>query len=177
MRKITNILLIFLFYTGCNEIDVKEEHEWINKAVAVLQPINNSNVSGIVYFNDKGGAVEIIADVNGLQQGDHGFHIHTFGDLSSVDGSSTGVIFGSLESDNKKNITGNNYRGNLGNIYALDSSLAEYKQEKFSLSLNGELSIVGRSIVIHEGEDDYETLPCGNAGRVIAVGIIGIAKN
>jgi Cu-Zn family superoxide dismutase len=65
----------------------------------------------------------------------------------------------------------------MGNIYSMDESLAQYKQDIFSLSLNGKNSIIGRSVVVHKNEDDYETVPCGNAGKVIAAGVIGISSS
>ena len=69
-----------LIFFGCQNREMKESKAavpTIKKAVAVLQPINGSDVHGIVYFNDKGGTIEVVADVNGLAPGEHGFHIHT----------------------------------------------------------------------------------------------------
>jgi len=44
------------------------------------------------------------------------------------------------------------------------------------ISLNGEHSFIGCSIVIHVGEDDFTIQPTGNAGARAACGVIGIAK-
>lgn len=50
------------------------------------------------------------------------------------------------------------------------------------ISLYGEYSIVGRSVVVHADEDDLgktnhpDSLKTGNSGKRVACGIIGLAK-
>ena len=63
------------------------------KAIAVLHPTAGNNVTGLVTFTKSGDEVKVVADVNGLTPGKHGFHIHEFGDCSSSDGSSAGGHF------------------------------------------------------------------------------------
>lgn len=69
--------------------------------------------------------------------------------------------------------------GDLGNIVADGSGRAVYQLDDRLISLHGDLSIVGRALVIHEKEDDLglggnlESLKTGNAGRRVACGIIG----
>ena len=55
-----------------------------------------------------------------------------------------------------------------------------FKDEK--ISLHGEESIVGRSVVVHQNEDDLgkkgdeESLKTGNSGPRVACGVIGLSK-
>ncbi len=175
MNKIKYLLiLVILWGYGCNDLEIKEGPQF-EKAVAVLYPINDSGVSGIVYFNYKAGILEIIADVKGLKRGKYGFHIHEYGDLSSEDASSTGIIFNPSNVDDKKKSTNESKVGNMGNLFAMNDSLAQKNKEIFLLPLSGKNSIIGRSIVVHAKEDDYKSIPCGNAGGILAAGIIGIA--
>ena len=170
------IIAVFIGF-GCrsSQNDVGDSLH-VKKAVAVLKPIHESGVKGIVYFTEKGGILEIIADIKGLSRGEYGFHIHQFGDLASEDASSTGFIYRPENFINEKgdSLT-KTMPENLGNIYALNDSLAQMEKEIYSLELNGENSIIGRSVVVHEREDDYTSQPCGNAGKILAAGIIGIA--
>ena len=50
-------------------------------AVAVLAP-NDNGVDGVVRFTQEGKTVHIDYDITGLTDGEHGFHIHTYGDLT-----------------------------------------------------------------------------------------------
>ncbi len=58
----------------------------VSHAIAVLQPTKDSKVSGTVTFDHAEGGVQVVAKIDGLTKGPHGFHIHEFGDASSADG-------------------------------------------------------------------------------------------
>ena len=63
------------------------------KAVAVLQPTQGSKVSGTVTFTEVADGVQVHAEITGLTPGNHGFHVHEFGDCTATDGSSAGAHF------------------------------------------------------------------------------------
>lgn len=71
--------------------------------------------------------------------------------------------------------------GDLGNIVADATNTATVNIADSVISLNGPLSIVGRSIVIHAGEDDLGlggdagSMTTGNAGARLGCGVIAIA--
>ena len=176
-----NILFLFVIstflLTSCKNMeDNKKEVPSIDKAVAVLQPINGSNVSGVVYFKEEGGTVEVVADVKGLAPGEHGFHIHTYGDLREKDGSLTDGHYNPTNTKHGGPTTEERHVGDLGNIHALDDSTAQFDQDRFAFTINGVNAILGRAVVIHAGKDDFTSQPSGNSGTKIAVGIIGIAN-
>ena len=67
--------------------------------------------------------------------------------------------------------------GDLGNLQADGTGRADYNRTFADMTINGDHNpIVGRSIIIHEGEDDLTTQPTGAAGGRIACGTIGIAR-
>lgn len=171
------IIIGLLLIPACNEVEIEVDPEQdVTKAIAVLHPLDNSGVSGIVYFEQTGLGLNIVADIDGLEQGNHGFHIHQYGDLRTEDGSALG---GHYDPENKPHggpTTDDQHAGDLGNIYAVGDTLAHFEGIQIGVSLTSVNPILGRSVVIHSAEDDMETQPSGNSGKRIAAGIIGIAN-
>ena len=144
------------------------------KAIAVLHPTAGNNVTGSVTFTQSGEAVKVVADITGLTPGKHGFHIHEFGDCSSSDGSSAGGHFNPTHKQHGAPDANERHAGDLGNIEA-DASGKAHLDWKGKLSLTGTDSIIGKSIVVHEKEDDLKTDPSGNSGARIACSVINAA--
>ena len=63
------------------------------KAIAVIHPTAGNKVSGTVTFTEVADGVQIQAEIIGLTPGNHGFHVHQFGDCSAADASSAGAHF------------------------------------------------------------------------------------
>ena len=68
------------------------------------------------------------------------------------------------------------HAGDMGNIEADDLGNAHLEYVDTAISLVGDASIIGRSIIVHKNEDDLKTQPTGNAGPRVAYGVIGIGK-
>lgn len=153
-------------------------------AVAVLK--GDSGVAGTVYFKQSasGGPVTITGEVKGLSPGEHGFHIHEYGD--STNGCiSAGPHFNVNPSNHHGGPTSAvRHNGDLGNLLANNQGVATINMTDSQISLVGgdKLDIKGRSLVVHEKKDDLgqggddESLKTGNAGSRLACGVIGIAK-
>jgi superoxide dismutase, Cu-Zn family len=146
------------------------------KAVAVLHPASNSNVSGTVTFTAAGDSVKVVADITGLTPGKHGFHIHEFGDCSAPDATSAGGHFNPTKHQHGAPDATDRHAGDLGNIEADVSGKAHLEITDKVMKLNGDESIVGHAVIVHEKVDDLKTQPTGNAGGRVACGVIGIAK-
>lgn len=148
----------------------------IVKAICVLYPTQGNMVSGTVTFTKTDKGIKIVADIVGLSKGKHGFHIHECGDCSAADGSSA---CGHFNPDGKNHGSPNDsirHVGDLGNIEADASGKAHLEFIDTTITLEGEHSIIGRSVIIHKNEDDLKTQPTGNAGGRVACGVIGISK-
>jgi superoxide dismutase, Cu-Zn family len=148
----------------------------IQKAVCVLQPTKGNNVTGTITFTQTDGGIKIVADLQGLAKGKHGFHIHECGDCSSEDGTSAGGHFNPDKKSHGAPMDMMRHEGDLGNIEADDSGKAHLEYIDKSISFEGEHSIIGRSVIVHKSEDDLKTQPTGNAGARVACGVIGIGK-
>src|SRR3989441_2372285 len=65
----------------------------VTKAAAQLEPKSGSQVTGTVTFTKVGDEVQVVADIQNLKPGKHGFHIHEKGDCSAADAASAGGHF------------------------------------------------------------------------------------
>ncbi len=153
-----------------------DEAAVVTRAVCVLHPTTGNNVTGLVTFTKTDSGILVVADVEGLTPGKHGFHVHEYGDCSSPDGTSEG---GHFNPDNMPHGGPNSMQrhvGDLGNIVAGEDGKAHLEMVDKLISFSGKHDIIGRGIIVHAGEDDLVTQPTGNAGARVACGVIGIAK-
>lgn len=147
-----------------------------NKAIAVLYPTEGNKVRGWVTFTRDGDKVKVVAEIDGLTPGKHGFHIHEFGDCSSKDGGAAGGHFNPAGKSHGAPTDANRHEGDLGNIEAGQDGKARVDLSDSALQLDGAGSIVGRGVIVHSNADDLKTQPTGNAGGRQACGVIGAAK-
>lgn len=144
----------------------------ITSARSTLHPTKGNHVTGTVTFTTVDGGIRVVADLEGLKPGEHGFHVHEFGDCSAPDGSSAGGHFNPTKKEHGSPTQSERHVGDLGNITADADGKAHYDRVDSVIKLNGPESIVGRSIVVHEKIDDYVSQPTGNAGGRLACGVI-----
>jgi Cu-Zn family superoxide dismutase len=148
------------------------------KAVAILYPTEGNKVSGTVTFTEVEDGVRVQAEITGLTPGNHGFHVHEFGDCSAPDASSAGAHFNPTDQPHAAPDAEARHVGDMGNVEANASGAAELNYVDHNLSLTRDkLSIIGRSVVIHEKADDLKSQPAGDSGARVACGVIGLAKN
>lgn len=143
-------------------------------AVAQLEPTEGNEVQGTVRFTEVPGGVRIVADVTGLEEGQHGFHVHENGDCSAPDAQSAGGHFAPQGSPHGAPTDPADQRhvGDLGNIEAGAMGSANYERIDNVISLSGPNSIVGKAVVVHANPDDLESQPSGDAGDRLACGVI-----
>jgi Cu-Zn family superoxide dismutase len=147
------------------------------KAVAVLHPTAGNKVSGTVTFTEVADGVQVRAEITGLTPGNHGFHVHEFGDCSAADASSAGAHFNPSNEPHAGPDAPQRHVGDMGNVQAGASGKAnlEYVDHQISLT-NDERSVIGRSVVVHAKADDLKSQPSGDSGARVACGVIGRAK-
>ncbi|KAF6133054.1 superoxide dismutase 3 [Phyllostomus discolor] len=135
-------------------------------------------VTGFVLFRQlaPGARLEAFFNLEGFPPEPNGtkraIHVHQFGDLSQGCGS-TGPHYNPLGVQHPQ------HPGDFGNFAVRDGSLWKYRSGLVA-SLSGPHSIVGRAVVVHEGEDDLgrggnlASLENGNAGRRLACCVVGL---
>lgn len=146
-----------------------------SRAVADLAPTQGQKVHGQVVFERKSGGVEVIAKLEGLTPGTHGFHVHEVGDCSAPDASSAKGHFNPGQQPHGARDAAQRHEGDLGNITADASGKAEAKLVDSKLSFDGAQSIVGKAVIVHEKADDFKTQPTGDAGGRVACGVVKAA--
>ena len=121
---------------------------------------------GRVEFYQKSNGVLVVVNVDGLpkdnESGFFAFHIHEGKSCQGDDFAET------LAHYNPQSTPHPMHAGDL-------PPLLECNGMAYMSVLTGRFSvkeIIGRTVVIHNGVDDFTTQPAGNAGRKIACGII-----
>jgi superoxide dismutase, Cu-Zn family len=135
----------------------------------------------LIYFQSESDAVKVTGEVTGLKAGLHGFHVHEFGD--NTNGCmSAGPHFNPHGKTHGGPTHEIRHAGDLGNVIADDSGVAKIDITDKQISLTGNLSILGRTVVVHADQDDLGdgghelSKTTGNAGGRLACGVIGICK-
>jgi Cu-Zn family superoxide dismutase len=166
-------LILGVALAGCSPkiADVKAK-----EAIAVMNPTEDSTVRGVVSFTKDGKGVRIIANIEGLSPGPHGFHIHEFGNCTSPDANSAGGHFNPTDMPHAGPKSEKRHVGDLGNLEADKNGLATLEWTDNIISLEGPESVIGRSVIVHAQADDFKTQPTGGSGARVACGVIGIAK-
>jgi Cu-Zn family superoxide dismutase len=147
----------------------------INILEPYVEAIATIKNHGHIKFQDLGEETQIIIDVYGFKPGKHGFHIHEKGTIEKGCGSLCAHYnpFNTKHGgpDDDRN---NRHVGDLGNIDVDVNGICKTSFSDTLVKLSGEYSVLNRSIVIHEDEDDLgkggdeESLKTGNAGKRIA---------
>jgi Cu-Zn family superoxide dismutase len=135
------------------------------------------NIKGRVIFRDVPGGTQVCVNVTGLPQyrpasegvpqiGPHGFHIHEFSNCTEGDPKNPFMAAGGHWNPTKQ--PHGNHAGDFPVLFSNGGAARMcFFTNKFRVS-----DIIGKTVIIHEGPDDYKSQPAGNAGKRIACGVI-----
>lgn len=146
----------------------------LRMARAQIEATEGNRASGVVQFVEQDGTVRIDGTLRGLAPGAHGFHIHEKGDCSAPDASSAGDHFSpdGNPHGSPRDLLNARHAGDLGNMVAEENGIAEVAVENTEIRMGGADSIIGKAVVVHAGQDDFETQPSGDAGDPVGCGVI-----
>ncbi|RKF20571.1 superoxide dismutase family protein [Altericroceibacterium spongiae] len=122
-----------------------------------------------------GDAIEVSVNATGLEEGEHGFHLHQTGTCDAPDFKSAG---GHLNPDDKEHGTENPNGAHMGDMPNL--TIGADGTGSATVTLDGDRDHIldsifdddGTAVVIHAGPDDYKTDPAGDAGSRMACGVM-----
>jgi superoxide dismutase, Cu-Zn family len=173
MKKvILSTALVLTIIIGCKTINSSKD---IKKLSLSFEAKSNSNVSGTATFTEKNGKVTFEAKFSGLTPGIHAIHIHEKSDCSAADGSSAGGHWNPTFKKHGKWGVGEYHKGDIGNFTADkngNGSISLTTDEWNIGSGDPTKDILGKSIIVHQGSDDFISQPTGNAGGRVACSAI-----
>ena len=180
LKKLTTSLVVcsIALLLGCLSTEKKENSSNIIKEVNInLSEKNSSGVQGKVVFSQKNNLVSMVSTLSGLTPGSHAIHIHMKSDCSSDDGKSAGGHWNpTSEKHGKWGDLEGYHKGDIGNFLADENGNATvtFVTDQWCIGCDDEKSnILGKAVIIHQGEDDMISQPSGAAGsRISCAGII-----
>ncbi|WP_066225540.1 superoxide dismutase family protein [Formosa haliotis] len=150
----------------------------VKKVKVALEAKSDSGVSGNAVFTEENGTVTMVAVFEGLTPGVHAIHLHEKADCSSPDGKSTGGHWNPTAQNHGKwgDTAGGYHKGDIGNFTADENGngTITFTTDEWCIGCGDvNKNIIGKGIIVHQGEDDFKTQPTGDAGgRVSCGGII-----
>lgn len=124
------------------------------------------NLCGSVRFYQTCGSVLVVAEIAGLPRdegaGFFALHIHEGGGCSGESFSGTGGHY------DPAGVPHPRHAGDLPPLLRCENgAYLAVKTDRFRVE-----EVIGRTVVIHSGADDFRSQPAGNAGTKIACGVI-----
>lgn len=150
----------------------------IKKISVQLDARSASTARGMAYLSEKDGSVVFEAKITGLDPGMHAIHLHEKADCSSVDGKSSGGHWNpTFQAHGKWGTAEGYHKGDIGNFEVNANGIGSIRMRTDEWCIgcgDEEKDIVGKAIVVHQGEDDFKSQPSGAAGSRVSCG--GIIK-
>lgn len=124
--------------------------------------VRGSGIRGTVSFCQTVDGTMVTADIRGLTDGFYAFHIHEGGDCGGVDFGDTGGHYNPTEEPHPF------HAGDLPPLlFTGGGAYLSVLTRRFRVP-----DVIGKTVVIHSGPDDFRTQPSGNAGVKLACGVI-----
>ena len=174
MKKIIVIfVLLIAAFIGCKTANSSASE---NKLNVVFESKSKSNVTGTATFIEKNGAVTFVAKLSGLNPGVHAIHIHEKADCTAADGSSAGGHWNPTFKKHGKWGDAEYHKGDIGNFTADEKGNGTITLTTTEWCIgcdDATKNILGKGLIVHQGQDDFTSQPAGNAGaRVACSGLI-----
>lgn len=150
-------------------------------ATVMLQDVNGADVGQITFSQNDTGTVVIVATVQGLTAGFHGFHIHETGQCDASGDTpfaSAGGHYNPLTASHP------DHAGDLPSLLVNADGTGQLMAVTDRFQLADLFDADGSAVVIHSGADNYaniperygqpddETLKAGDSGTRVACGVL-----
>lgn len=184
---ICSSLLSALFFTACNN-EKKEETpvapventesttvDTLPVVVSLSGTVVDTALTGTAKFSQHNGKVKLVLNISCFKLANKSVavHLHEIGDCGDM-GKMAHGHWNPTNKQHGKWGSASFHSGDIGNI-SLDAKgdgSLEMETDLWSIGGDSTTNILGRSVIIHSGVDDYTTQPTGNAGSRIGCGVI-----
>jgi Cu-Zn family superoxide dismutase len=151
--------------------------EATDKITVLLDSKSGSTAKGNVVFRQRSNTVSMTAVFSGLEEGTHAVHLHEKSDCSSDDGSSAGGHWNpTAQPHGEWGDEAGYHKGDIGNftVNANGTATMTSVTDEWCIGCGDDTkNIIGKSVIVHQGTDDFKSQPSGAAGsRVSCGGII-----
>ena len=160
-------------YYKNNEINLYPMLQRLPDAVAVIRGrAENKGIHGTIKFYQATSGVLTVADIHGLPTKSNvcktpifAFHIHSGSDCS---GNANDPFANAGSHYNPNDCPHPYHAGDMPPLFgARGRAFLAFLTDRFNVN-----EILGKTVIIHDGLDDFTTQPSGNAGNKIACGVI-----
>ena len=181
-------LLSILYFTACNNGEKKDETtataenteiKTSDAAAAAMATITatvpDTALSGTVEFTQQNGKVKMELHITCLKMANKSVavHLHEMGDCGDM-GKMAHGHWNPTNQQHGKWGSNSFHSGDIGNV-SLDAAgkgSLEIETDLWSMGGDEKTNILNRSIIVHNGADDFKTQPTGNSGSRIGCGVI-----
>ena len=148
------------------------------QANAMIGSSNDSGVTGMAVFTQNDDQITLMIEIQGASPGLHAAHIHANGDCSAPDGTSAGGHWNPTGVAHGKWGEGEFHLGDIGNITVGEDGTGHIMltTDLWEIGTGSDVDVVGRSIIVHAGADDFTSQPSGAAGSRIGCGVIVLSE-
>ena len=142
-----------------------------------LESKSDTQAGGAVTFTEEDGVVSMTANLLNLTPGEHAIHLHEKADCTAADGTSAGGHWNpTAQPHGKWNDEKGFHLGDIGNYTVNENGYGQvnFSTDKWCIGCDDpKKNILGKSVIVHQGTDDFVSQPTGDAGgRVSCGGII-----
>ena|SRR6185295_11505829 len=178
---LSTALVFSILFFACkkkNKDDEDEMEDHVHKtAIATIsKTFNDTTVTGTATFTQMdAGDVTLTLDITVPSRANKSVavHLHEMNDCSNSGTAAMGHWNPTNSTHGQLGVTKAYHLGDIGNIQLDASGHAKTIITTNAWNINGSdatRNVVGRSIIVHSGVDDYVTQPSGNSGTRIGCG-------
>lgn len=181
-------LLLVLFFTACNNEKKTEDSTTSNDkteiktsdaAAAAMATITatvpDTALTGTAEFTQQNGKVKMELNITCLKMANKSVavHLHEMGDCGDM-GKMAHGHWNPTNQQHGKWGSNSFHSGDIGNV-SLDAAgkgTLDIETDLWSMGGEEKTNILNRSVIVHNGADDFKTQPTGNSGSRIGCGVI-----